>query len=107
MYTTESHKKLSEALHRQGEPHRKEVRFCAAGWEYGYRADVYFSRDRVLVEVDGPSHHGYEWRDRIRDAKFRKDLGLRTIRVTNSEIERDADRAARKVVSQPNRWRAA
>jgi len=51
-----------------------------------------------VVEVDGPSHYGRERRDRIRDNKFREDLGLPTIRITNSEIERDAGRAARKIL---------
>jgi len=101
---TRTHKKLSEALRRMGEPHRNEVRFCAPGWEYGYRADIYLPRHRVVIEVDGPSHYGREWRDRIRDAKFRQDLGICTIRTANPEIERDADRTARKIISLVNRW---
>jgi very-short-patch-repair endonuclease len=100
---TRTHMKLSEALRHQGEQHRNEVRFCAPGWEYGYTADIYLSRRRALVEVDGPSHYGRERRDRIRDTKFREDLGIPTIRIRNSEIERDADRAARKILSQLNR----
>jgi very-short-patch-repair endonuclease len=86
---TRTHKLLSEALRRQGEQHRNEVRFRAVGWEYGYTADIYLSGRRAVVEVDGPSHYGREWRDRMRDTKFREDLGLPTIRVTNSEVELD------------------
>lgn len=100
---TRTHKLLSEALCRQGEQHRNEVRFRARGWEYGYTADIYLVRRRAVVEVDGPSDCGREWRDRNRDTKFREDLGLPTIRITNSEIERDADRAARKILYKLNR----
>lgn len=100
---TRAHRKLSEALRRQGEPHHNEVLFSDASWEFGYRADIYLPRHRVLVEVDGPSHSGLEWRDRIRDRKFRVDLGIRTIRITNSEIELDEDRAASKIIAELDR----
>jgi very-short-patch-repair endonuclease len=96
---TRSHRKASDALRRQGETHRNEVRFHAPGWPYGYRADIYLPRHRVLIEIDGPSHHGRERRDRMRDARFRRDLGIRTVRITNSEIERNEDRAIRQVLS--------
>lgn len=101
---TRAHRQLSEALRRQGEPHLNEVPFCAPSWKHGYTADIYLPRHRVLVEVDGPSHEGREWRDRIRDTNFREDLGMPTIRITNSEIERDDDRAAHKVIALLNRY---
>jgi|HubBroStandDraft_1064217.scaffolds.fasta_scaffold234400_1 very-short-patch-repair endonuclease len=100
---TRTHKQFSDAFRLNHEQHRNEVRFRAPGWDYGYIADIYLARRRAVVEVDGPSHYGREWRDRIRDTKFRKDLGLRTFRITNREIERDPGRAARKVLYQLNR----
>jgi very-short-patch-repair endonuclease len=102
---TRTHKQLSDALRGEGERHRNEVHFRARGWEYGYTADIYLVRRRAVVEVDGPSHYGRERRDRIRDNKFREDLGLPTIRITNSEIERDAGRAARKILYKLDRLR--
>lgn len=94
---TRTHKKLSQALRGQGIHHRNEVRLCAANWEFSYVADIYIPQCRMVIEVDGPSHEGRKWRDRIRDAKFRRDLGIRTIRIKNSEVEDDENRAARKL----------
>ena len=94
---TRIHKQLSEALRRQAIRHRNEVRLCAPNWEYAYVADIYIPERRTVIEVDGPSHRGREWRDRIRDAKFRSDLGIRTIRIANSEVEKNDHRAARKL----------
>jgi very-short-patch-repair endonuclease len=101
---TRTHRQLSEALRGRDIQHRNEVRFRAPNWEYGYRADIYLSRFHVVVEVDGPSHDGREWRDRVRDAKFRRDLGIRTIRIKNSDVEQNADRVARKLVRLSRYW---
>jgi very-short-patch-repair endonuclease len=97
MVMTRTHKRLSDALLRRGVPHRNEVRLLASKWEYAYVADIYIPERRIVIEVDGPSHRGREWRDRIRDAKFRSDLGIRTIRIENSEVEKNEHRAARKL----------
>jgi very-short-patch-repair endonuclease len=94
---TRTHKNLSEALRRQGIQHRNEVRLRAANWDYACVADIYIRELQAVVEIDGPSHIGREWRDRIRDAKFRGDLGIRTIRIKNSEIDDSEDRVARKL----------
>jgi very-short-patch-repair endonuclease len=94
---TRTHKRLSDALRGQGIQHRNEVRLRAKNWDYAYVADIYIPQRRMVIEVDGPSHVGREWRDRIRDAKFRQDLGIRTFRIKNSEIEDNEDRLARKL----------
>jgi very-short-patch-repair endonuclease len=94
---TRAHKKLSDALRRQGVQHRNEVRLLARNWDYAYVADIYIPQRRIVIEVDGPSHFGRGWRDRIRDIKLRRDLGLRTVRIKNSEVEKNEDRAARKL----------
>jgi very-short-patch-repair endonuclease len=94
---TRTHKRLSDALRRQGVLHRNEVRLLASNWEYAYVADIYIPGRRIVIEVDGPSHYGREWRDRVRDSKFRRDLGIRTVRIKNSEVEKNEDRAARKL----------
>ena len=94
---TRTHRQLSQALRRQGVQHRNEVRLRATNWEYAYVADIYIPERRLVIEVDGPSHYGREWRDRIRDVKLRRDLGLRTVRIKNSEVEKNEDRAARKL----------
>jgi len=97
---TRTHKVLSEILRSQGVKHRNEAHFHPPGWEYGYTADIYVPDYRALIEVDGPSHNGRAWRDRIRDRRFYNDLGICTIRIRNSEVERDPYRAARRVVSR-------
>ena len=94
---TRTHRQLSQALRRQGVQHRNEVRLRATNWEYAYVADIYIRERHAVVEIDGPSHIGREWRDRVRDAKFRRDLGIRTIRIKNSEVETDENRVARKL----------
>jgi very-short-patch-repair endonuclease len=94
---TRTHKRFSDALRGKGIQHRNEVRLRATNWDYAYVADIYIRERQVAVEIDGPSHIGQEWRDRIRDAKFRQDLGIRTIRLKHSEIEGNEDRVARKL----------
>jgi very-short-patch-repair endonuclease len=95
---TNAHRRISEELHRQGYRHENEVYFRAPSWPYGYRADIYVPGRRVVVEIDGPSHDGRRRHDRIRDSRFRNDLGVRTVRVTNHEVERDTYRAALKII---------
>ncbi len=91
-------------MDRLGIHHRNEIRLRAVNWEYAYVADIYIRNRRTVVEVDGPSHYGREWRDRVRDAKFRRDLGLRTIRIKNSDVEQNADRVARKLERLSRYW---
>lgn len=46
--------------------------------------DIYGGR--LVVEVDGPSHHGKERYDANRDAWMRKHLHYRILRVTAKEV---------------------
>jgi very-short-patch-repair endonuclease len=93
---TGTHKRLSDALRGQEMPHRNEVRICASNWAYAYVADIYIPQRRIVIEVDGHSRIGREWRERVRNAKFRRDLGIRTIRIKNSEAQTDEGQVARK-----------
>jgi very-short-patch-repair endonuclease len=43
--------------------------------------DFFAPEPRLVVEVDGTSHVGLEWRDRQRDAYFARH-GVRVLRVT-------------------------
>lgn len=98
---TRTHEVVSEELRRLGIRHRNEVHFRAPDWEYGYTVDIYLPDQQEIIEVDGPSHIGRESRDRIRDGRFKRDLGLRTIRIKHggSESEPNLRRTLRKAIS--------
>lgn len=51
-------------------------------------ADFYIPNKKLIIEIDG-SHHKepyYKERDRIRDIRFLKERGIKTIRLTNEQI---------------------
>lgn len=60
-------------------------RFLMEWWPDGrpYRADCLI--ERLVVEVDGPSHRGREGYDRYRSAQIRGD-GYEVLRVTNHDV---------------------
>ncbi|WHP06588.1 endonuclease domain-containing protein [Acinetobacter corruptisaponis] len=57
-----------------------------------YIADFYCPQLKLIIEVDGESHFSEDAQayDKIRD-KFMLELGLTTIRITNTEIMQNID----------------
>lgn len=55
-----------------------------------YTADFYDENNDTIYEIDGSNHNEeiQQLKDKIRDAFFWKELGIRTIRYTNEEVER-------------------
>lgn len=58
------------------------------GWTY--ILDFYKPYNRVAIEVDGGVHSKKRGRDRRRDTRLAVE-GIRTIRVSNREVEHDLD----------------
>lgn len=60
----------------------------------GYILDFYCFRKRLIIEIDGDSHDvAY---DRVRD-KYFSDLGYKTLRFRNNEIENHLDDVIKKI----------
>lgn len=52
-----------------------------------YFADFFCVTAKLAIEIDGSSHDGRQWRDRLRDTYFRK-RGILVLRFTNDEALR-------------------
>lgn len=54
-----------------------------------YTADFYDEDNNIIYEIDGDSHNEeiQQLKDKIRDSFFWNELGIRTIRYTNEEVE--------------------
>ena len=63
----------------------------------GYVVDFYCASAKLAVEVDGDSHLHRIEHDAIRDRAL-LEMGIRTLRVSNSEVDRDLDAVLRKIV---------
>lgn len=75
---TRAERALREALTR-----RTTLMFLCQAPLYGYIADFYFPRHRLIVEVDGSSHRPEA--DARRDAALLR-RGLKTLRFTNARV---------------------
>ncbi|MBX2851340.1 MAG: endonuclease domain-containing protein [Phycisphaeraceae bacterium] len=64
-----------------------------------YVTDFYCAEHRLVVELDGESHDGQRDRDAKRTA-YLESVGLRVIRVTNSELASNPEGVARFILSQ-------
>jgi len=66
-----------------------------------YIADFYCKQLNLVVEVDGSSHFSGEAQDRDaeRDRQLQV-LGLKVIRVSDSDVRRDAERVAYWIIEQ-------
>ncbi len=62
----------------------------------GYVVDFYCASAKLAVEIDGDSHLGTVDYDKIRDRAL-SEMGIRTLRVSNKEVERDLDAVLRKI----------
>lgn len=90
---TPAEAKLTAAL-RDKSP----VRVRSQAPMYGYIADIYIAKARLVVEVDGSSHMGREARDALRDARL-AEHGLLTIRVGNGRVMRSAGQVADEILA--------
>lgn len=66
----------------------------------GYIADFYCSEKRLIVELDGEIHNNHEAKeyDEVRD-KYFKELGYKTIRFQNKEVEENIEKVLEKIQS--------
>lgn len=63
--------------------------------------DFFHEKWRLAVEVDGGVHARQRGRDRRRDTRLAT-LGIRTLRVTNREVERDLDAVVARITIEGN-----
>ena len=100
----------------RSELHKKGLRFRKHSGKLPGKPDIVFSREKVVVFLDGDFWHGYRfprWREnipkfwqkkigetRLRDkrnfAKLRR-MGWVVLRIWEHSIERDMERAVRKI----------
>ncbi|WP_425157601.1 endonuclease domain-containing protein [Candidatus Binatus sp.] len=62
----------------------------------GYVVDFYCASAKLAVEIDGIVHLGTADYDRIRDGAL-SEIGIRTLRVNNSEVDRDLDGVLKRI----------
>jgi very-short-patch-repair endonuclease len=62
----------------------------------GYVADFYCASAKLAIEIDGDSHLNRIEHDAQRDRAL-LEMGIRTLRISNSEVDRDLDGALRKI----------
>lgn len=53
-------------------------------------ADFYDENSKIIYEIDGKSHKPYyrQISDRLRDFFFEENLGIKTLRIMNEDVER-------------------
>ena len=62
----------------------------------GYIVDFYCASVKLAVEIDGDSHLGTVDYDKIRDHAL-LEMGIRTLRFSNDEVDRDLDGVLRGI----------
>jgi very-short-patch-repair endonuclease len=100
LYRGTRHETLFErALARVGIPYRTQF----PGFLYGfhYFPDFYLPTLQLCIEVDDPSHGAKAEEDAIRTARLGQ-FGIRTVRVTNAEVQADAWGAVLKALTLAN-----
>jgi very-short-patch-repair endonuclease len=67
----------------------------------GYEIDVFYPRERVIVEVDGHDYHSdrdsFE-RDRRRDVVM-LEAGIVTVRITDERMKHEAEQEAQRLLA--------
>jgi very-short-patch-repair endonuclease len=66
----------------------------------GYILDFYCAKKKLIVELDGEIHNTKDAKeyDAVRD-KFFRELGYKTIRFWNGEVESDTEKVLEKIKS--------
>ena len=74
-------------------------------WQIGAIVDFALLDERVVIEVDGPSHLSPDAikKDRLRTAKLNA-LGWQVVRVNNKEVFKNAREALFTALSEPQVW---
>jgi len=62
----------------------------------GYVVDFYCASAKLAIEIDGDSHLGTTDYDKIRDRAL-LELGIRTLRISNGDVDRDLDGVLRRI----------
>ncbi|HWJ40337.1 MAG TPA: DUF559 domain-containing protein [Candidatus Limnocylindrales bacterium] len=62
----------------------------------GYVADFYCASAKLAIEIDGDSHLNRIEHDAQRDRAL-LEMGIRTLRISNSEVDRDLDGVLKKI----------
>jgi len=65
----------------------------------GYIVDFYCASAKLAIEIDGGSHLDRTEHDALRDRAL-SEIGIRTLRVSNSEVDRDLDGVLRRIVER-------
>jgi len=85
-----------------------ELRHSKLGFKFkrqhsigGYILDFYCSEKKLIIELDGEVHNTKEAKeyDVVRD-KYFKELGYKTIRFLNREVEGDIEKVLEKIKSR-------
>jgi len=63
----------------------------------GYIVDFYCASAKLAIEIDAGSHLDRTEHDALRDRAL-SEIGIRTLRVSNSEVDRDLDGVLRRIV---------
>jgi very-short-patch-repair endonuclease len=66
--------------------------------------DFACTKVRLVVEVDGASHHGRERHDRARDRTLNA-LGWHVVRVPEHQVSGDLDRVVASIIESRCAWR--
>ena len=86
-----NHKFLGKKFYRQ-----YPIFFDLLGKESFYIADFYCHEEKIVVELDGRIHDSRKNEDEIRTDVI-NNLGIRVIRFSNNEIERDINKVLNKL----------
>ena len=57
-----------------------------------YIADFFCPKKRIAIEIDGSSHIGKEKQDENRDYALLNELGIKVIRVTANDVEKNMNK---------------
>jgi very-short-patch-repair endonuclease len=90
---TPQEKILGQALRRDT---LAPLRFRRQQVVAGYVVDFYSASAKLAIEIDGDSHLGTTDYDKIRDLAL-MEMGIRTLRISNDDVDRDLDRVLRRI----------
>ena len=87
---TNAEKILWEKLRREGLGYKFRRQHSIGG----YILDFYCVEKRIAIELDGPIHNTRKQDDMVRDTYF-AELGIKTLRFKNEEVENNLDETVR------------
>ena len=78
------------------------IRCVVDGRQRIFIADFYCAERKLVVEIDGPVHDRQKDYDKLRTQVIER-MGMRVVRFTNDEVERDSANVLRKLREELNR----